>query len=171
MQPTPEPRIASWTLPPPLSVTLTHMCLMPPGATATTMWSAAQSSGAAALTEVLTRLLKELAAHMLVAFVDESLCGDKGAVEPWSEPQAAALQVALSRKPAITDECVVALLQQLDVSAVALRKSPKFSNLVFTLVRAYGAQLGGHVELARSVAGQLETFMRAASLAAVEKLG
>lgn len=37
MQPTPEPRIASWTLPPPLSVTLTHMCLMPPGATATTM--------------------------------------------------------------------------------------------------------------------------------------
>ncbi len=129
------------------------------------------ASGAAALTEVLTRLLKELAAHMLVAFVDEVLCGDKGAVEPWSEPQAAALQVALSRKPALTDERVVALLQQMDVSAVALRKSPKFSNLVFTLVRSYGAQLGGHVELARSVAGQLETFMRATSLAAVEKLG
>ena len=36
-QPAPDPRIAALTLPPPLSVTLTHMCLMPRGPTATTM--------------------------------------------------------------------------------------------------------------------------------------
>ena len=35
--PSPDPRIAGWTLPPPLSVVLTHMCLTPRGATATTM--------------------------------------------------------------------------------------------------------------------------------------
>ena len=36
-QSAPDPRIAAWTMPPPLSVVLTHMCLMPRGATATTM--------------------------------------------------------------------------------------------------------------------------------------
>jgi len=37
MDPAPDQRIAAWTLPPPLSVTLTHLCLTPRGATATTM--------------------------------------------------------------------------------------------------------------------------------------
>ena len=52
----------------------------------------------------------------------------------------------------------------------SLRKSLKFSNFIFTLIRSYSELIGPHLALARAVVEQLDTFMKKTALAAIARL-
>ena len=120
--------------------------------------------------EVLGRVVKGLPQYKLPLFVHGALLGQGERTCVWTESQATVLQLVLACRPILNDECVLTILQQADANAGALRRSLKFSNLVFTLVRVYGPQLTPHVGAARSLAAQLDTFMRKTALAAVNKI-
>uniref|UniRef100_A0A7S0L5G1 Fanconi Anaemia group E protein C-terminal domain-containing protein n=1 Tax=Coccolithus braarudii TaxID=221442 RepID=A0A7S0L5G1_9EUKA len=134
------------------------------------LWTA-DGELSAAQSELLGRLAKELPKPAVGRLVEAFARGEASEPQAWSEAQVAVVQGALALRPSISPETVRQLLQQADANVDTLRKSLKFSNLLFTLVRSYGDQLGPHVTLARAVAEQLETFMRKTTLSALARLG
>ena len=51
-----------------------------------------------------------------------------------------------------------------------LRKSLKFSNLLFTFVRSYSTELLSHLTPLRRTVEKLETFLRKSALATLDKM-
>jgi len=119
---------------------------------------------------VLARLIKELPLPAVQRLLGAFARGEGGAPSGWSEAQVAHAQAALSRKPPLEADTLRELLHQADANVDALKRSLKFSNLLFTLLRGYGGQLGPQLTVARAVVEQLETFMRKSALAAIARL-
>ena len=80
------------------------------------------------------------------------------------------LQVALARRPPLEGAHVQALLQQADANVDWLRKSLKFANLLFTLLKGYAAEVSLHLLPARRVVEKLETFMKKNCLQIIDRL-
>ena len=132
--------------------------------------AAAGGTLTASQSEVLSRLLKELPLPLLSQLLDDFLAGEGGDPTPWTEPQAQLLQVVLARKPALEPASVSALVLQADANLDGLRASPKFANLVFTLVKSHGAALRPHLPAMRRLSERLVGLLRKTTLAALTKL-
>ena len=129
------------------------------------------AAAAAAQAELLGRLLKELEPQLLHRLVAAFVAGDGGEPGAWSAAQETLLQGALAAKPPLTASDVHAILLQVDANAGAQRTSLKLANVLFTLVRGFGAQLGApQLGAARRIAESLETVLKKPTLAAIGRL-
>lgn len=120
--------------------------------------------------EMMSRLIKQLQMQPLLAFVAAFVDGEDGQPSSWTETQVTVLQGAISRRPELDSATLLGLLQQADANVDMLRKSLKFSNLMFTLVKSYGAELLPHLLLARRTIEKLDTFLKKSALSVLERL-
>ena len=120
--------------------------------------------------ELLSRLIKELPLPLLATLVATFTLGEGGHPSGWTNAQLAVIQGALSRRPELDGETIDALVQQADANIDGMAKSLKFSNLLFTLVKSYSAELLPQLPLVRRTVEKLETFLRKSALAVIERL-
>eukprot|EP00965_Chrysotila_dentata_P030440 1013131-Pleurochrysis_carterae.AAC.2 len=119
--------------------------------------------------ELLGRLAKALPGSALQLVIELFIRGEKDQPGVWSEAQVSVIQSVLTLKPQLSGHDLNRLLQQADANVDLLKKSLKFSNLIFTVIRSYAPQLGPCAELARAVTEQLQTFMKKTTLSAIDK--
>lgn len=121
--------------------------------------------------ELLTRLIKGSHLQHLTALITAIVRADDRSPACWTESQLIVIQAILSRRPGIDAATILALFQQCDAQVDVLRRSLKFSNMVFTLIRLYHAEiLLPHLPLVRRTVEKLETFLRKSALTIIDDI-
>ena len=80
------------------------------------------------------------------------------------------LQSVLALRPPLDGPALAATTGHVDAYAAPMASSPKFSNLLLTLVSGYGGAMSGlQLALARGAAERLTTIMRKSALTAIAR--
>ena len=123
--------------------------------------------------ELVGRLAKELPPPAQRRLVVTLLHRPPSAAAPaivWGEAQMGVLQAVLALRPPLDGAALAAAVDHVDAYAAPMRTSPKFSNLLLTLVGGYGgAMSSAQLALARGAAERLTTIMRKSALTAIAR--